>query len=69
MLSHKKHINLIDLVDLAITLDLISTLVRLCLHDFNEKQVQELNAHLDIIKYRSHQAINDTYGGKYEGCK
>ncbi len=56
----------VNVDDLSISLDLARTLVRLKMYPMSDYIVEELNSQFEIIKYRSHETINDTYGGKYE---
>lgn len=53
----------INLDDLAITIDLFNTMVKLGMGENNSLVIEDLQSQLDIIKYRSFQTINDTYGG------
>lgn len=54
----------VNLDDLATTIDLYNTLIRLRMAYINE-QVCDVQDQLDMIRYRSFENINDTYGGKY----
>lgn len=58
-----------NVADLASTIDFLNTLRRLDLiSSFSAVMdtIVDLEAQYQIIKYRSHQTINDTYGGKYD---
>lgn len=59
-------VNIHNIVDLEITLMLSGTLSRLGLYNLNNVEVEDLETQYEIIKYRSYEAINSTYGGKYE---
>lgn len=58
----------INLMDFAQTIDFVNTLIRLGLFKRGE-EIARLQAEFDIIKYRSHETINDSHGGKYESNK
>lgn len=55
----------VNLMDFAQTIDFINTLIRLDLFE-SDDALEDMKAQYDIIKYRSHEAINDSHGGKYE---
>ena len=52
------------MMDLAAMVDMMNTMIRLDISGFVQEEVEDLESQLDIIKYRSYQTINDTYGGK-----
>ncbi len=53
-----------NMMDLAAMVDMMNTMIRLDISGFVQEEVEDLESQLDIIKYRSYQTINDTYGGK-----
>lgn len=57
----------INLMDLAATIDLLNVFVRLDLIGPDDNELNDIRAQLEIIKYRSVQAINDEHTeAKYE---
>ena len=58
----------VNLIDFAQTIDFANTLIRLGLFP-KPSDISDLEVQLEMIKYRSYEAINDTYGGKYEGSR
>lgn len=51
--------------DLAASIDLANVFIRLGMMQANEI-IDDLNSQLDIIKYRSHETINEHTEAKYE---
>lgn len=54
-----------NLTDLTIMIDMINTVIRLGLR-FDDKELSSIGTQFAMIKYRSHENINDMLEGKFK---